>query len=179
MSTIEKLALQGNVNMDERVLLFREQLLQVRNQNIRDIVSDFSPAPCRLELVATICGIDFINDTKAGNINALWYSLESMTKPTILIVNNMEVKDGFSKIIPLLQTKVKAVILLDAQSNMSSFFTNYVERVYKAQNIEHAVEMAYTISLPGDAVLFSPACSGYDDDYIQKGELFSTTVKKL
>jgi UDP-N-acetylmuramoylalanine--D-glutamate ligase len=179
MSTIEKLALQGSFNMDNSMLLFRDQLVHIRKQHIRDIVSDYLHAPCRMEHVATICGIDFINDAKADNLNAAWYSLERMEKPTVWIVNNMEVKEGFEKIIPLLQKKVKAVILLGGQNILSSVFSNYVERVYKAQHIEHAVELAYTIAIPGDAVLFSPAGGGYDEDYKQKGELFSITVKKL
>jgi UDP-N-acetylmuramoylalanine--D-glutamate ligase len=179
MSTIEKLALQGSVNMDNSTLLFHDQLVHVRKQHIRDIVSDYLHAPCRMEHVATICGIDFINDARADNLNAAWYSLESMTKPIIWIVNNIEIKEDIGKIIPLLQNKVKAVILLNGQNSTASVFSNYVERIYKAQHIEHAVELAYTIGIPGDAVLFSPSGGEHDEDYKQKGELFSITVKKI
>jgi len=135
-----------------------------------------------MEYVATVCGIDFINDVKADNLNAAWYSLESMTKPVIWIVNNVEpAGEEFEKILPLLRKKVKAVILLGHDNNLPSFFSAYVERVYKAAQIEDAVKWAYTIGVGGDAVLFSPANNVYSfhEDYKQQGEIFSTTVKKL
>ena len=179
MSTIDQLALQGSVDMNHSALLFQNQLLQVRNQHIRDIMSDYFHVACRMELVATVYGIDFINDAKADNLNAAWYSLESVTKPIIWIVNSMKTGEGFEKIARLLRKKVKAVILLDHTDNLPSIFSNYIERVYKARNIEHAVELAYTVGVQGDAVLFSPAAAEYDEDYKQKGELFSTAVKKL
>jgi UDP-N-acetylmuramoylalanine--D-glutamate ligase len=176
MSTVEKLALQGSINADDSILLFQNQLINLRHQHIREIMSD---VPCRMEHVATVCGIDFINDAKADNLNAAWYSLESMTKPVIWIVNNMEADRRLEKIVPLLRKKVKAVILLGGQNSLSSVFSDHVERVYKAQHIEHAVELAYTVGTQGDAVLFSPAGGGYDEDYRKKGELFATAVKKL
>jgi UDP-N-acetylmuramoylalanine--D-glutamate ligase len=179
MNTIEKLALQGTADMDNSVLLFQNHLVHVRNQNIKDIVSDYIHVAGRMEHVATIGGIDFINDVKANNINALWYSLESMTKPVIWIVNNMEATAEFEKIVPLLRRKVKAVILLAGQNSISSVFFNYVERVYRAYDIEHAVELSYTVGLPGDAVLFSPSGDSFNEDYEQKGALFSAAVKKL
>jgi UDP-N-acetylmuramoylalanine--D-glutamate ligase len=179
MSTIDQLALQGSVDMDYSAMLFNERLLRVRNQHIRDIMSDYLYVACRMELVATVCGIDFINDAKANNLNAAWYSLENMTKPVIWIVNNIGYKEGFEKIIPLLKDKIKVIILLGNQNGSSSVFSDYVERVYKAGNIEHAVELAYTVGIQGDAVLFSPAADGYDEDYKQTGGLFSAAVKRL
>ena len=179
MNTIERLALQGNVNTYNSTLLFQNKLLYVRNQHIRDIMSDYVRVSCRMEHIATVCGIDFINDTKADSLNAVWYSLESMTKPIIWIVNNMEVKSGFEKIIPLLKKKVKSVILLGHQNGASSVFSDYVERVYRAENMEHAVELSYTVGIQGDAVLFAPASDGQNKDNEQKGELFSAVVKRL
>ena len=181
MSTIEQLALQGSVDTNHSAQIFRSKLLQVRNQQIRDIMSDYMNVACRMEYVATVCGVDFINDAKADNINAAWYSLESMEKPVIWIVNNMESEDGFDKIVPLLQKKVKAVILLGHTNTMPSVFSNYVERVYKADQIEDAVEWAYTIGTQGDAVLFSPANDRYAvyENYQQQGEMFASVVKRL
>lgn len=179
MTTIEQLSLQGNVNTYNNALLFQNQLLRVRNQHIRDIMSDYVHVPCRMEYVATICGIEFINDAKAGNINAAWYSLESMTKPVIWIVNHGEVGEEFQKIVPLLRQKIKAVILLGYTNNLPSVFSNYVERVYRADHIEHAVELSYVVGKQGDAVLFCPAVNGYDEDYKQKGKIFSDAVKRL
>jgi UDP-N-acetylmuramoylalanine--D-glutamate ligase len=181
MSTIEQLASQGNVHANRNALLFRNQLLQVRNQHIRDIMSDYRHVACRMEYVATVCGIDFINDAKADNLNAAWYSLESMEKPVIWIVNNVDAEEGFDKIVPLLRKKVKAVILLGQTGSLPSVFSNYVERVYKANQIEDAVEWAYAIGIQGDAVLFSPAGGEYSalEDYKQQGYMFSSIVKKL
>jgi len=181
MSTIEQLALQGGTDVNYNAQLFNERLIRVRNQHIRDIMSDHFQSACRMEYVATVCGIDFINDVKADNLNAAWYSLESMTKPIIWIVNNMEADAEFEKIVPLLRKKVKAVILLGHDNNLPSFFSNYVERVYKAAQIKDAVEWAYTIGTRGDAVLFSPADGEYcfNESYEQQGEMFSETVKKL
>ena len=179
MNTIEKLALQGSFDTNHSAILFNNRLLDVRNQHIRDIMSDNLHASCRMEHVATVCGIDFINDARAGNLNAAWYSLESMIKPVVWVVNNVDAENGFEKIVPLLRKKVKAIILLGHTNNLPSVFSNYVERIYKAENIEHAVELAYTVGTHGDAVLFSPAAGGYHEDYKQKGETFSSAVKRL
>jgi UDP-N-acetylmuramoylalanine--D-glutamate ligase len=179
MSTIDQLALQGSVDTNYSAIMFQHQLLQVRNQQIRDIMSDYWHVACRMEHVATVCGIDFINDAKADNLNAAWYSLESMIKPVIWIVNSVKTGEGFEKIAPLLRKKVKAVILLEHTNNLPSIFSNYIERVYKAGNIEHAVELAYTVGIQGDAVLFSPAVGGHDEEYKQTGGLFSAAVKRL
>ena len=179
MSTIEQLALQGSANTSYDTLLFNERLVHVRNQHIRDILSDCLHTSCRMEYVATVCGIDFINDAKAVNLNAAWYSLESMTKPVIWIVNSMDADAGFEKIAPLLRKKVKAVILLGHADNLSSVFSNYVERVYKAGNIEHAVQLAYTVGIQGDTVLFTPATGGDNENYKQRGDSFAVAVKRL
>jgi len=179
MSIIEQLALQGSVDMSLSAQLFNERLVHVRNQHIRDIMSDCFRSSCRMEYVATVCGIDFINDAKADNLNAAWYSLESMTKPVIWITNSMEAEAGFEKIAPLLRKKVKAVILLGHADNLPSVFSNYVERVYKAGNIEHAVELAYTVGIQGDVTLFTPANDGYNEDYKQRGDQFAFAVKRL
>jgi UDP-N-acetylmuramoylalanine--D-glutamate ligase len=176
MSTIEKLALQGGVDMDNSILMFQNHLLHVRNQHIREMVSDYIHVSGRLENVATVSGIDFINDSKADNLNAVWYSLESMTKPVIWIVNDVEINEKFEKIIPLLRKKVKAVILLNGQNSLSSHFSGYVERVYKAHHIEHAVELAHTVGMRGDAVLFSFVGS---KNHNQTGKSFSNAVKNL
>ena len=178
MCTIEKLALQGNVDLDYSAMMFQNHLVHIRNQHIREIVSDCIRVSGRMEYVATVCGIDFINDTKAHTLNAAWYSLESMTKPVIWIVNNMEVGEEFGKIVPLLKKKVKSVIVLGGGNGALSLFSDYVERVYTANHIEDAVELAYTIGKQGDTVLFSLA-GGYDEEHKQKGKLFTETVKKL
>ena len=174
MNTVEKLALQSDVNMDNSILLFQNRLVNLRHQHIRDIMSDYLHVSGRMEHVVTVCGIDFINDTKADNLNATWYSLESMTKPVIWITAPPSPPEGgdVEKIIPLLKKKVKAVILLDDSApntlvsnvaHRTSQITNYVDRVYTAHHIEHAVELAYTVGIPGDAVLFSPAAPQKED----------------
>ena len=236
MNTVEKLELQNGVNMENRALLFQKRLVNLRHQHIRDIMSDYIHVSGRMEYVATVCGVDFINDTKADNLNAVWYSLESMTKPVIWIIAPPSPPEGggvaphihlfggdwagFEKIVPLLKKKVKAVILLgDDKLRATSYelliqhkpplvppkgekaeytelhrasnslvsnslvsnglVSNYVERVYKAHHIEHAVELAYTVGIPGDAVLFSPAGGEHNENYKHNGDLFSAAVKKL
>jgi UDP-N-acetylmuramoylalanine--D-glutamate ligase len=179
MSTIEQLVSQGSVDMNHNAMLFNERLLYARHQHIREIMSDYWHVASRMEHVATVCGIDFINDAKADNLNAAWYSLENMTKPVIWIVNNVKTSEGFDKIARLLRKKVKAVILLGHTDNVPSIFSNYIESVYKASSIEHAVELAYTVGFQGDAVLFSPAAGEYNEDHEQTGRLFSAAVKRL
>jgi len=242
MNTVEKLALQNGVDMDNSILLFQNRLVNLRHQHIREIMSDYLHVSGRMEHVVTVGGIDFINDTKADSLNATWYSLENMTKPVIWITDlryetcdmRFETNDiefnvahrtshiaspSFEKIIPLLKKKVKAVILLDDDrlratdyglpiqhrdadplfprrgkstefhrasnslvsnvANRKSQIANHVERVYTAHHIEHAVELAYTVGIPGDVVLFSPAGGEHNENYKHNGDLFSAAVKKL
>lgn len=156
--TLEKLAAQGDVNFEKRFTDNIERKLgAARRQTIRDTFSDYLHTKDRIEYVATIIGMDFINDAKTLNANAAWYTLESVEKPIIWIINEVdEWDDDFKKIIPLVRQKVKTLILLGYKSAFAShFLADHVEEVYRLKDMEQAVELAYTIGEHSDAVVFS------------------------
>lgn len=182
--TLEKLALQGNPDFNRQMnASFAEKLIHARKQSIRDIFSDYTNVSNRLEHVATIFGMDFVNDAKASNVNAVWYALESIEKPVIWIVNEMnEESSEFEKLFPLIRSKVKTIILLsNTPTKPSHFLGDYVENLYKVNTIDLAVELAYTIGAAGDAILFSPASEDgcCYDSYTKGGEIFKNAVKSL
>jgi UDP-N-acetylmuramoylalanine--D-glutamate ligase len=179
--TLEKLALQGYRDPFGDVASFRGKLVSLRKQYIREIMSDYIQVEKRLEYIASVCGIDFINDANACSFNASWYSLENMHKPVIWIVNNVASASTFDRLIPLIHSKVKAVIVLSQEILRRSAFSDHVERVYQMEQIEDAVSLAYTIGKSGDAVLFSPANSNklcfFNEN--QKIDRFVQAVKNL
>ncbi|MDR0364487.1 MAG: hypothetical protein LBH92_05670 [Bacteroidales bacterium] len=156
--TLEKLASQGILDFENQFMEnIERKLVHAHRQTIRDIFSDYIHVSDRIEYVATIFGMDFINDAKSLSANAAWYTLESIEKPIIWIINEInETDDDFEKIIPLIRKKVKAIILLGHKSaHTSHFLADHVEGIYRLKNIEQAVEFAYTIGDHGDAIVFS------------------------
>lgn len=158
------------------------KLIGVRNEKIRESLEDFQNLEHRLEFVATIKGIDFINDSKATNVNSTWYALESMTKPVVLIAGGVDKGNDYTLIKDLVNERVKAIICLGKDNEkLHSAFTSEVGYIVDAQSMEQAVQMAYNIADKGDAVLLSPCCSSFDlfENYEDRGRQFKRNVLNL
>lgn len=181
--TLEELALQGKHNVyNSMVASIASKLVDIRSESIRQSLSAFENVPHRLEFVARIHGIDFINDSKATNVNSAWYALETMDTPVIWIAGGIDKGNDYSKLIELVSQKVKAIICLGIDnSKIIETFGDKVGAIYETQSMEQAVMTAYTIGKKDDTVLLSPACASFDlfENYEERGNMFKKEVKKL
>jgi len=181
--TLEELALQGRHNVYNTMAAgIAARLLDVRKESVRQSMSDFENIAHRLEFVAQIHGIEFINDSKATNINSAWYALETIETPIIWIAGGVDKGNDYSKLMPLVEKKVKAIICLGVDNKtIIETFGSKVPAIYETNSAEQAVLTAYTIGKSGDTVLLSPACASFDlfDSYEHRGDLFKKAVKAL
>ena len=135
-----------------------------------------------METVATIRGVEFINDSKATNTNSTWYALESMTKPTILILGGVDKGNDYSFIKDLVKEKVKAIVCMGIDNRkIHEAFGNEVGLIVNTDNAKDAVQAAFHFADKGDAVLLSPACASFDlfKNYEDRGKQFKEAVKDL
>ena len=158
------------------------QLFQLSNQEIQASLQTFQGAPHRLEHVVNILKVAYINDSKATNVNATFFALDSMTKPTVWIVGGVDKGNDYTSLLPLVHEKVKAIVCLgvDNQKLMDVFFP-VVDVLVEAKSMDVAVKSAYKLSGKGDAVLLSPACASFDlfENYEDRGNQFKAAVRKL
>ena len=156
--------------------------MDISKDKIREAVQDFQGLEHRMEYVATIRGVEFINDSKATNVNSTWYALESMEKPTILILGGIDKGNDYSLIEDLVKEKVKAIICLGADNRkIHDAFGNIVSTIVNTDNAVDAVQAAFHLSSKGDVVLLSPACASFDlfKNYEDRGNQFKKAVKEL
>lgn len=156
--------------------------LDIRKDKIRDAVQNFQSLEHRMEHVATVRGVEFINDSKATNVNSTWYALESMTKPTILILGGVDKGNDYSLIADLVKEKVKAIICLGTDNTkIHEAFDSITETIVDTNNAIDAVQGAFHFATKGDVVLLSPACASFDlfKNYEDRGNQFKKVVKDL
>lgn len=156
--------------------------LDIRKEKIRDAVQTFQNLEHRMEHVATVRGVEFINDSKATNVNSAWYALESMTKPTILILGGVDKGNDYSLIKDLVKEKVKAIICLGTDNKkIHEAFSDVITTIVDTTNAEDAVKGAFHFATKGDVVLLSPACASFDlfKNYEDRGNQFKKAVKEL
>ena len=156
--------------------------LDIRKDKIRDAVQNFQGLAHRMEHVATVRGVEFINDSKGTNVNSTWYALETMTKPTVLILGGVDKGNDYSSITELVKEKVKAIICLGTDNTkIHEAFDNIIDTVVDANNAIEAVQAAYHFAIKGDVVLLSPACASFDlfKNYEDRGNQFKKVVKEL
>ncbi len=156
--------------------------LDIRKEKIREAVQTFQNFEHRMEHVATIRGVEFINDSKATNVNSVWYALESMTKPTILILGGVDKGNEYSLIEDLIKEKVKSIICLGTDNKkIHEAFGNLVDTIVDTGTANEAVHMAFHFAEKGDVVLLSPACASFDlfKNYEDRGQQFKKAVKEL
>ena len=156
--------------------------MEIRNEFIRDALQTFTSLEHRMESVGTIRGVEFINDSKATNVNSTWYALESMEQPTILILGGVDKGNDYSSIKELVKEKVKAIICMGVDNRkIHEAFGNEVELIVNTNNAKDAVQSAFHFANKGDAVLLSPACASFDlfKNYEDRGKQFKQAVKEL
>ena len=156
--------------------------MDIRKEKIRDAVQNFQSLEHRMEHVATVRGVEFINDSKATNVNSTWYALESMTKPTVLILGGVDKGNDYSLIADLVQEKVKAIICLGTDNRkIHEAFGNTVNTIVNTGSALEAVHAAFHFAEKGDVVLLSPACASFDlfKNYEDRGNQFKQAVKEL
>ncbi|HRD53878.1 MAG TPA: UDP-N-acetylmuramoyl-L-alanine--D-glutamate ligase [Flavobacteriales bacterium] len=181
--SIQELALQGRHNLYNSMAAgIAARVLDIRNEVVRESLSDFQNVEHRLERVATVHGVEFINDSKATNVNSAWYALESMRSPVIWIAGGEEHGNDYAQLIPLVKQKVKAIVCLGKDnSRLKEAFGALVKDLVETTTAQQAVQAAYALAEEGDAVLLSPACKSFDlfANYEERGRAFKAAVRAL
>ena len=182
MST-DFLTLEGKHNTKNAMAAsMAAMLVRVRKEAIRDSIQSFQGAPHRLEKVLKINHVEYINDSKATNVNATYYALDGIKKPIVWIVGGTDKGNDYTDLMPLVREKVKAIICLGMDnSKLVATFGKVVEPLVETYSMEEAVKIAYKVAERGDAVLLSPACASFDlfKNYEDRGDQFKEAVRNL
>ena len=180
---INELALTGKHNMANSMAAgIAGKLSKIKNEFIKQSLMDFEAVEHRLEFVLKINGINFINDSKATNVNSVYYALESMKTPIIWIVGGTDKGNDYNELLPFVQRKVKAIVCLGIDNTkIISSFQDIVSNIVETQSMKDAVKAAYSLGSKGDSVLLSPACASFDlfKNYEDRGNQFKEEVRKL
>jgi len=180
---VEEIAIEGKHNLKNAMAAtLVAQMMRVRKQSIRESLSNFQGVEHRLEKVARIQKVQYINDSKATNVNATYFALESMTGPTIWIVGGVDKGNDYDELLPFVHEKVKAIVCLGIDNEkIKRSFSNIIEDIVEASSMREAVHLAKSFSEPGDTVLLSPACASFDlfKSYEDRGNQFKNEVNKL
>lgn len=180
---ISKIALQGKHNTKNAMASsLAAQLMKARMQVIKESLEDFEGAEHRLEKVLKINGVQYINDSKATNVNATFYALECMETPTVWIVGGVDKGNDYLDLMPLVREKVKAIICLGVDNRkIQQTFNSVIDIIVETTSAEEAVKIAYKIASKGETVLLSPACASFDlfENYEDRGRQFKNAVRNL
>ncbi len=181
--SIHELALKGKHNTQNALAAgIAARLVEIRTDIVRESLEDFVNVEHRMEFVAKVNGIEFINDSKATNINAAWFALESMEKPTVWIVGGVDKGNDYSELLDLVAQKVKAIVCLGLDNQkIIEAYKDKVEVIVEAKSAHEAVSFAYQLAKNDDAVLLSPACASFDlfSSYEDRGQQFKQAVRML
>ncbi|WP_264552157.1 UDP-N-acetylmuramoyl-L-alanine--D-glutamate ligase [Flavobacterium sp. N2038] len=179
----EHIALEGKHNMKNAMAASSvAKLMQIRNATIRESLSNFQGVEHRLEKVLKIQNVQYINDSKATNVNATFFALDSMTVPTVWIVGGVDKGNDYNELMSLVREKVKAIICLGIDNRkIIEAFGNVVDIMVEVNNMNDAVKTAQRLTEKGDAVLLSPACASFDlfENYEDRGKQFKQAVHNL
>lgn len=181
--SLHKIALQGKHNTYNTMASgIAANLVEIRKENIRESLSDFKNIPHRLEHVGKVNGIEFINDSKATNINSTWYALDTVKGPLVWIVGGIDKGNNYAMIEKMVAEKVKAIVCLGKDNKkIIEAFEDIIEPIEEASSAEEAVSKAYYLARPGEKVLLSPACASFDlfESYEDRGDKFKKAVKSI
>ena len=181
--SIHDLALKGKHNTQNSLASgIAARILEIRKEVVRESLEDFVNVEHRLEFVAKVHGIEFINDSKATNVNSTWFALESMDKPTVWIVGGVDKGNDYSELIPLVKDKVKAIICLGTENQkLLDAFSGVVNQIVEARSAMEAVAYGYRLAKKDETVLLSPACASFDlfENYEDRGNQFKEAVRSL
>ena len=180
---INELALEGKHNIKNAMAATAvAQLLNIRKQTIRESLTNFQGVEHRLEKVLKIQGVQYINDSKATNVNSVFYALDSMTTPTVWIVGGVDKGNDYDELMPLVREKVKAIVCLGVDnSKIINAFNNVVDVMVETSSMSEAVQLAQRLAEKGDSVLLSPACASFDlfENYEDRGRQFKQAIFNL
>jgi len=180
---IDDLSLKGKHNtLNAMAAALPARLFDIRNEVIRDSLSRFEAIEHRLEPVATIKGVEYINDSKATNVNSVWYALESLSKPIVWIAGGTDKGNDYSVLVDLVPGRVKALICMGLDNRLlHDAFSDVVPVMVNTSSMEESVRMAYHLAEKGDVVLLSPACASFDlfQNYEDRGHQIKKYVKML
>ena len=180
---IHQLALQGKHNIyNSLAATIASRVLEISNDVLRDSLSDFQNVEHRLERAGNVNGVEFINDSKATNVNSVWYALECMDKPVVWIVGGQDKGNNYAEIMDLVKSKVKAIVCMGLDNGkLHSAFKDLGLPMVDTKSAEEAVQRSYQLADPGDVVLLSPACASFDlfANYEERGRKFKNAVKSL
>jgi UDP-N-acetylmuramoylalanine--D-glutamate ligase len=181
--SIHDLALKGRHNTQNSLASgLAGRILDIRKEVVRESLMDFVNVEHRLEFVAKVCGIEFINDSKATNINSTWFALESMEQPTVWIVGGVDKGNDYSELTALVKEKVTAIICLGKDNQkIIEAFSDVVETIVEANSAMEAVAFGYRLAKKDQTVLLSPACASFDlfENYEDRGNQFKQAVRSL
>ena len=179
----ELIALTGEHNLYNSMAAgIAAKLTDIKNDDIRQSLSDFKGVEHRLEKVARVRGVEYINDSKATNVNSTWYALQSMKTPVVLILGGTDKGNDYSSIESLVKDKCRALIFLGVDNTkLHNFFDGKVAQTANARSMQEAVSQAYNIAEKGDTVLLSPCCASFDlfKNYEDRGTQFKRCVRNL
>lgn len=181
--SMQELALQGKHNLYNSMAAgVAARIFDIRNADLRAGFTHFRNMEHRMELVSKVNDIRFVNDSKATNVNAAWYALDSMTTPTVWIAGGVDKGNDYTSLIPLVGEKVHTLICLGKDNKkLKSAFATAVSRILEVESAEEAALLGYNVAQPGDTVLLSPACASFDlfSSYEERGQRFKAGVRSL
>jgi len=181
--TLKSLALQGKHNTYNTMAAgITAKLMGIRNKNLQESLSEFQTLPHRMEKVATIEGIQYINDSKATNINSTYYALDSINKPIVWIAGGKDKGNDYNSIMNLVESKVKAIVCLGIDNSaLHQAFGKHIPIIADTYSAAEAVEVARKLAEVGDVVLLSPSCASFDlfENYEDRGDKFKNAVAEL
>lgn len=181
--SIDELALQGKHNIYNSMASgIVAKVLELRNETIRESMGEYQNIPHRLEHVACIGGVNFINDSKATNVNSVWYGLESFPPNIVLILGGVDKGNDYQMLKGLVKSKVSSIVCIGEDTKrIHEAFEEDTELIVNATSMKHAVESAFHLAKKGDTVLLSPACASFDwfKNYEDRGDQFKAAVKEL
>lgn len=180
---VQEFSIQGNHNYKNAAsAALTASLIKVRKQTIRESLMDFMPVPHRFQLVRNLKGVKYINDSKATNVNSVYYALNSTKAPVILIIGGEDKGNDYDEIMLCVREKVKIIICLGINNEkLINTFSDVVDNMYEVKSMKDAINIAHKISEGGDTVLLSPACASFDlfKNYEDRGNQFMEEVMKL
>ena len=179
----EELSLRGRHNLyNSLAAAVAARVMEVRSDSVRESLMSFEGVPHRLEFIRELDGVRYVNDSKATNVNAVWYALESFTERIVLIAGGRDKGNDYSSLKPLIRDKARALIAIgESASKVVSELGAETQHVVEAEDMQEAVRLARIFAEPGDVVLLSPACASFDmfADYEERGDTFKKLVDSL
>ena len=180
---VEEISLRGKHNIKNTMAAsVAARLVNIRNNSLRESLKGFKGAPHRLEEVKVVEGVTYVNDSKATNVNSVYYALDTIKTPIVWIVGGQDKGNDYNSLLPYIHEKVRAIVCLGVDNTpiIQSFY-NTIDTLVETRSMDEAVKLAQSFAQEGDTVLLSPACASFDlfKNYEERGDLFKAAVQKL